>query len=110
MENLTFKRKGEKQMNMRGVLTEEIQSKAKAFLNREISVKELRLYPYIDFLVKNDFRGYTSKLDWEEREILENLSEEGHLIYSEEKIVLARDFYDFIEDILAESYVGEFLE
>ena len=33
---------------MRGMLTDKIQEKAVLFLNREITQKELRLYPYID--------------------------------------------------------------
>lgn len=38
---------------MRGILTTEIQNKANSFLKREISQKELRLYPYIDYSIKN---------------------------------------------------------
>lgn len=34
---------------MRGMLTDDIQHIAKKFLQREISIKELRLYPYIDY-------------------------------------------------------------
>lgn len=96
-------------MNVRGVLTEEIQNKAKAFLNREISVKELRLYPYIDYLIKNDCNGWSNKVDWQEKDILDKLYEEKHLVYTVEKIIVTREFYDFIQDILALSYVGEFL-
>ena len=33
----------------RGMLSENIQEKALQFLKREISQKELRLYPYIDY-------------------------------------------------------------
>ena len=33
---------------MRGMLTDKIQEKTVSFLNREITQKELRLYPYID--------------------------------------------------------------
>ena len=38
---------------MRGMLTDKIQEKAVSFLNREITQKELRLYPYIDYSIKN---------------------------------------------------------
>lgn len=38
---------------MRGMLTDKIQEKAVLFLNREITQKELRLYPYIDYSIKN---------------------------------------------------------
>ena len=37
---------------MRGMLTEDVQHMAKKFLRREISVEELRLYPYIDYCIK----------------------------------------------------------
>ena len=37
---------------MRGQLTEEIQAIAKAFLGREITTVELRLYAYLDYLMK----------------------------------------------------------
>jgi hypothetical protein len=35
---------------MRGALTEEIQALARDFLGREITMDELRLYPYLDFV------------------------------------------------------------
>lgn len=52
---------------MRGILTTEIQNKANSFLKREISQKELRLYPYIDYSIKNGCQGWSySKMDEEE--------------------------------------------
>lgn len=42
---------------MRGMLTDKIQEKAVLFLNREITQKELRLYPYIDYSIKNGCYG-----------------------------------------------------
>ncbi len=50
--NITFI-KGLEVLNMRGMLTEDVQHMAKKFLRREISVEELRLYPYIDYCIKN---------------------------------------------------------
>lgn len=94
---------------MRGILTTEIQNKANSFLKREISQKELRLYPYIDYSIKNGCQGWSySKID-EEIKILNRLYDERHIIYSPEKIIVTRNFYDFIQDILAISYVEEFL-
>lgn len=95
---------------MRGILTTEIQNKANSFLKREISQKELRLYPYIDYSIKNGCQGWSySKMDKEEIKILNRLYDERHIIYSPEKIIVTRNFYDFIQDILAISYVEEFL-
>lgn len=95
---------------MRGILTSKIQNKAISFLQREISQKELRLYPYIDYSIKNGCQGWSySKLDEEEIKILNQLYAEGLIIYSPEKVIVTRIFYNFMQDILAESYVEEFL-
>ena len=95
---------------MRGVLTDKIQAKAKKFLQREISQKELRLYPYIDYSIKNGCQGWSySKMDEEEIKILNRLCSEGYIIYSPEKVIVTRIFYNFMQDILAISYVEEFL-
>ena len=67
---------------MRGVLTNKIQTKARSFLQREISQKELRLYPYIDYCIKNGCQGWSySKMDKEEIKILNRLFSEGCIIY-----------------------------
>lgn len=96
--------------NMRGVLTNKIQTKASSFLQRKISQKELRLYPYIDYCIKNACCGWSySKMDEEEIKILNRLYREGYIIYSPEKVIVTRIFYNFMQDILAMSYVEEFL-
>lgn len=67
---------------MRGMLTDNVQEKAVTFLNRTISQKELRLYPYIDYSIKNGCQGWSySKMDEEEIKILNRLYNEGHIIY-----------------------------
>lgn len=94
---------------MRGIITKEIKEKAKIFLNREVTQKELRLYPYIDYSIKNACQGWSyGKMDSEERSILNKLYDENHLVYSPEKIMISREFYDFMQDILAVSYVEGF--
>lgn len=90
---------------MRGMLTDKIQEKAVSFLNREITQKELRLYPYIDYSIKN---GCYDKMDEEEIKILNKLYDEKHIVYSPEKIIVTRKFYNYIQDILATGYVEEF--
>lgn len=95
---------------MRGVITDKIIKKSKLFLGREITQKELRLYPYIDYSIKNSCQGWSyDKMDLEEIDILNKLYDEKHLIYSPEKVIVSRKFYDFLQDILAESYVDEFI-
>lgn len=95
---------------MRGMLTDAIQSEAKNFLHREISQKELRLYPYIDYSVKNGCQGWSyDKLDSTEICILNLLDKEQHICYSPEKIIVTRGFYDYMQRVLALGYVEEFL-
>lgn len=103
---------GEREVNdMRGMLTDKIQEKAMKFLKREISQKELRLYPYIDYCLKNACQGWSyGKMDSKEMEILNKLYDEKHIIYSPEKIIVSREFYDYIQDVLAIGYVEDFLQ
>ena len=95
-----------KTQNDRGILTEAIQEKARAFLGEEITVKELRLYPFLDYCWKNGGRIQRGKTDLEEKKILERREKQGHCettYIGENKPT--REFYNFVNDILAEAYV-----
>lgn len=95
---------------MRGMLTDKIQEKAVLFLNREITQKELRLYPYIDYSIKKGCYGWSyDKMDEEEIKILNKLYDEKHIVYYPDKIIVTRKFYNYIQDILATGYVEEFI-
>lgn len=95
---------------MRGMLTDKIQEKAVSFLNREITQKELRLYPYIDYSIKNGCYGWSyDKMDEEEIKILNKLYDEKHIVYYPDKIIVTRKFYNYIQDILPTGYVEEFI-
>lgn len=108
-DKLRFNLKVEREY-MRGAITDKIIEKSKLFLGREITQKELRLYPYIDYSIKNSCQGWSyDKMDLEEIDILNKLYDEKHLIYSPEKVIVSRKFYDFLQDVLAESYVDEFI-
>ena len=49
------------------------------------------------------------KMDEEEIKILNKLYDEKHIVYSPEKIIVTRKFYNYIQDILATGYVEEFI-
>lgn len=91
----------------RGCLTNETKEKAEKYLGREFTVKELRLYPYIQYCVMNGGYIDRNKISDEERDILRNLVNEKHLIrgYSA-RFYLTRDFWMFMNDILADTYVA----
>lgn len=95
----------------RGKLTDEIQEKAKSFLGREIDQTELRLYPFVDYCIKNFGEiDDPRKINGDDRLILKRLNDEGHIYFHSLKIELTKDFYDFIQDILWLSYVPYKLE
>lgn len=95
-----------KDREQRGMLTEAAQNKAVAFLGEEITQIELRLYPFLDYCWKNG--GYVDR---------RKLSKEGHdiIVHREKQGYLKREyggynapsraFYDFVQDILAKTYV-----
>lgn len=103
-------------INNRGMLTDEVKKKSKEFLNREINKKELRLYPYLDYCLKNG--GYIDqlKIDKEEFEILFKLQDENHLCLehpfkdSKLELFVTKDFYIYLQEILSIAYVENWLE
>lgn len=95
-----------KDSEQRGVLTEAAQKKAVAILGEEITQIELRLYPFLDYCWKNGGYVDRSKLSKEEHDIIEHREKQGYLKreyggYN----TPSREFYDFVQDILAETYV-----
>lgn len=99
---------------MRGQLTEKTQSIAIAFLNRKIDVGELRLYPYIDYCIKNAGVFDLSKVTEEEMKIISILQKEGHIDLENGDhtiwIMCTRNFYDYMQNVLAENYVEHWID
>ena len=90
----------------RGKLTETIKLTSKIFLGEEIDQTELRLYPYIDYCLKNGGYMEPRKTSAEEKRIIEKRKNEGHMfVRTDGTITVTRPFYDFIQDILADAYV-----
>jgi hypothetical protein len=90
---------------MRGALTPEIQSLAKNFLGREITVRELRLYPYLDYVMKNDQKIKIEHINQEERDILRVLKEEKHIEGGAGGLSMTKEFYDYMNQVLWLGYV-----
>lgn len=90
---------------MRGQLTEDIQKLARDFLGREISVRELRLYPHLDFVIKNGQRLEPNKINQEERNILRILKEEAHIEGGASGLAMTKEFYDYMNQVLWLGYV-----
>ena len=90
---------------MRGQLTEEIQGLAKGFLGREITTTELRLYPYLDYVMKNTQKIEPVRVNREDRDILQKLREEGHIEGGASGLAMTKEFYDYINQVLWIGYV-----
>lgn len=91
---------------MRGMVTEEIQELARNFLGREITVTELRLYAYLDYVIKNEQRLDPRKMNQEDRQVLTILRQEEHIEGGVSGLGMTKEFYDYINNILWESYVN----
>ncbi len=90
---------------MRGRLTDEIQGLAKAFLGREIATTELRLYPYLDYQMKNEQKLDPRRCNSDDRKVLAVLRHEGHIEGGASGLSMTKEFYDYINQVLWFSYV-----
>ncbi len=91
---------------MRGQLTNQIQDIAKGFLNRKITTAELRLYAYLDYVMKNEQRINPACANTEDRAILSTLKQEGHIEGGASGLSMTKEFYDYINQILWFGYVA----
>ena len=89
----------------RGILTDEVAALAVEHFGREISVAELRLLPYIGFVMVNEQRIDPRKINVEERQILQIWRDEGLIEGGAGGLYITRDFWDAINDIVWLAYV-----
>lgn len=94
-------------MTGRGALNEDIQKIAKSKLGREISLKELRLMPYIDHCLKNERSIKIAHINTEERAILSLWRNVGWLEggASFDSLRVTKEFFDAMQEILWLGYV-----
>ena len=89
----------------RGMLTEELINKY------GITLKELRLIPYIQYLLVNHMAVDPKKIDTEEREILKKWRDEGKITFScSDTVTTTREFWDYMNDVLWDSYIPHYEE
>jgi len=90
---------------MRGQLTDEIQGLAKDFLGREIDTTELRLYPYLDYQMKNEQKLDPRHCNSDDRKVLATLRREEHIEGGASGLSMTKEFYDYINQVLWLGYV-----
>ena len=90
----------------RGKITMELRDKAKELLDIEISIIELRLIPYIQFLLVNQQRIQPNKINQDEREILSSWRKKGWLVGGAGgDLEVSKEFWDAMHELLWISYV-----
>jgi hypothetical protein len=92
----------------RGALTPEIEALGESFLGKKLTLRELRLIPYLDHCAKN--WGFDpARINQEERSIISEWKKRGFIHVSSSPssggVSIRRDFYDFMNEVLWLSYV-----
>ena len=96
----------------RGALNEDAQKLSNEFFGRELSLIELRLFPYIDYCLKNCGRYDPLKMNKQEIRILHKYKKmyPQHFDFGMREIWISKEFYNFIQEVLWVTYVNNKLE
>ena len=95
-------------MQGRGSLTQRIIDKSKELLGYEISVRELRLMPYIQYVMTNEQRIDPNHISPEEREVLSKWRKAGYIDGGASGLSITKEFWDNICEIIFLGYVDLF--
>ena len=89
----------------RGVITEKIKKISVAFLGREITIQELRLYPYIQYTLMNGKMIDRQKVNSGEHAVIGTLESEGHLRFVNSQLHITEEFWNYMNKVLFQAYV-----
>jgi hypothetical protein len=89
----------------RGELTSRIKEKSIQLLGYEISVRELRLMPYIQYVMVNEQRISPQHINKEEREILAKWKKAGHIEGGASGLNITEEFWKIINELIFLGYV-----
>jgi len=92
-------------MQKRGQLTERIKQKSLELLGYEMSQTELRLMPYIQYIMVNEQKIDMRKVNQDDREILSNWRKIGYIEGGASGLAITKDFWDIIHEIIFLGYV-----
>jgi hypothetical protein len=93
-------------MARRGQLTDKIKAKSKELLGYEIGVTELRLMPYIQYVMTNDQRIDPRKCNQNERDVLSDWRKSGYIEGGASGLAITKEFWDIICDLIFLAYVA----
>ena len=89
----------------RGQLTQRIKDKSKELLGYEIDQKELRLMPYIVYVMMNEQKIEICKINPEERAILKKWREAGYIEGGASGLQITEEFWNILCEIVRLGYV-----
>ncbi len=90
---------------MRGGLTKRIKDKSKELLGYEISQTELRLMPYVQYVMVNDQKISRRHCNQDDREVLQKWREAGHIEGGASGLQITEEFWNIICEIIRLGYV-----
>lgn len=96
---------------MRGSLSKKVQNKAKELIGRELSRDELRLIPYMQYVMVNDQKIDICKLNGKDEKIMREWNEANYyyaIQYGSEesyRLVITKELWNFMCEILFIAYV-----
>lgn len=89
----------------RGQITDRIKEKSKELLGYEISQTELRLLPYLQYVMVNHQRINPGQINQEEKEILSKLRKAGHIEGGASGMRITKEFWNIITELIFLGYV-----
>lgn len=91
---------------MRGMLTDAVKAKSKELLGYEISQRELRLIPYLQYCMCNERKVSQYHVNDEERALLDAWQNRGWVDMALQGTLVSKPFWDAMCEILWLSYVN----
>lgn len=89
----------------RGQLTQKVKDKSKELLGYEVEVRELRLFPYVVYVMMNEQKIDPNKINQEERKILKKWQDAGHVEGGASGLSITRQFWDILTEMVFIAYV-----
>lgn len=92
---------------MRGMITDEINAKAKELMGYEaLSSQELRLMPYLQYIIVNGQGVLHNRVNTEERAILDIWIKKGFISNVYEQLEMTKEFWNAISELIYLGYVN----
>ena len=92
-------------MAKRGQLNAKVQEVARAFLSVPLTLTELRLIPYLQYVMVNEQKLDICKINSEERVILSKWKARNFIEGGASGMLITKEFWDFMCEILLYAYV-----